>query len=120
SPAPAAIDEVSDFAVLLRDQGMQPDAVVINRLQPNPAPASPADVASAARELGLELSAQVVAGVERAAQDDRSRAAFEAEQLQMLESSLGSPLPVILRVPALSADVHDVRSLSLVSARLFP
>jgi anion-transporting ArsA/GET3 family ATPase len=120
SAAPAAIDEVSYFAARLREQGMHPDAVVVNRLQPSPAPAAPAEVASAARELGLELSAQAIASVERAAEDDRARAVFEAEQLQQLDSVLGAQRPAILHVPVLPADVHDVRSLSLVSARLFP
>jgi anion-transporting ArsA/GET3 family ATPase len=120
SPAPAAIDEVSYFAARLREQGMRPDAVVVNRLQPSPAAAEPSEVASAARALGLELSAQALASVERAAQDDRTRATFEAEQLAQLDSSLGAERPAILHVPVLSADVHDVRSLALVSARLFP
>jgi len=120
SPAPAAIDEVSYFAARLREQGMRPDAVVVNRLQPNPARAATAEVASAARELGLELSAHALGGVEQAAADDRTRAAFEAEQLAVLDSSLGAERPAILHVPVLAADVHDVRSLALVSARLFP
>jgi anion-transporting ArsA/GET3 family ATPase len=120
SAAPAAIDEVSYFAARLREQGMHPDAVVVNRLQPNPPPAPLAEVISAARELGLELSEQAIAGVQRAAEDDRARARFEAEQLQLLDSLLGAEPPAILHVPVLSADVHDVRSLSLVSARHFP
>ena len=119
SPAPAAIDEVSFFAARLRGQGMHPEAVVVNRLQPNPAPATPDELTRAARELGLELSAQVVAGVERAAEDERTRALFEAEQLTVLDQSLGSKPPAILRVPSLAADVHDVRSLSGVTALLF-
>src|SRR6187402_53192 len=83
SPAPAAIDEVSFFAARLREQGMHPDAVVVNRIQPNPAPTTRFELTRAARELGLELSAQALAGVERAADDDRTRAAFEAEQLRV-------------------------------------
>ncbi|MEI9951145.1 MAG: ArsA-related P-loop ATPase [Pseudomonadota bacterium] len=120
SPAPAAIDEVSYFAARLRGQGMNPDAVVVNRLQPNPALADSAEIASAARELGLELSTEAIAGVERAAQDDRTRAAFEAEQLLVLERSLGAEPPKTLRVPVMAADVHDVRSLARVAALLFP
>ncbi len=99
---------------------MHPDAVVVNRLQANPAPASAAEVASAAQELGLELSAAALSSTLRAAEDERTRAVFEAEQLQVLDRSLGAEPPAILRVPVLSADVHDVQSLALVSARLFP
>ena len=120
SPAPAAIDEVSYFAARLREQGMPPDAVVVNRLQPNPPPADSRAVESAARELGVELSAEAVAKVQLAASDERKRSAFESEQLKLLGSSLGSELPPILYVPVLSADVHDVRGLSLVAALLFP
>jgi len=120
SAAPAAIDEVSYFAARLRQQGMRPDAVVVNRLQPNPAPAETSEVAQAARELGVELTAETLAGIERAAEDDRSRAAFETEQLQVLDRSLGADRPPILRIPVLAADVHDVRSLSRVAALLCP
>jgi len=120
SPAPAAIDEVSYFAARLRDQGMRPDAVVVNRVQPSPALADSAEVASEARKSGLELSAHALRGVERAAEDDRTRAAFEVEQLQLLDRSLGAAPPAILRVPVLPADVHDVRSLARVRALLFP
>jgi anion-transporting ArsA/GET3 family ATPase len=120
SPAPAAIDEVSYFAARLRGQGMHPDAVVVNRLQPNPALADATEIAEAARELGLELSAQAIDSVQRAAQDERTRAAFEAEQLRLLDRSLGDDPPPILRVPVQVADVHDVRTLSQVAALLFP
>jgi anion-transporting ArsA/GET3 family ATPase len=120
SPAPAAIDEVSYFAARLRQQGMHPDAVVVNRLQPSPAFADAAEIAALARELGLELSTQAIENVQRAAQDERSRAAFEAEQLRLLDRSLGGEPPPILRVPVQVADVHDVRTLSHVAALLFP
>ena len=120
SPAPAAIDEVSYFAARLREQGMHADAVVVNRLQPSPAAADSSAVASAARELGLELTQAALAGAQRAAEDDRTRATFEAGQLETLEGSLGAQPPPILRVPVLAADVHDVRSLARIAAQLFP
>jgi anion-transporting ArsA/GET3 family ATPase len=120
SPAPAAIDEVSYFAARLRGQGMHPDAVVVNRLQPKPPLAEPSEVEQAAREFGLELSAQTSASVQRAAEDERVRALFEAEQLEVLDRSLGGEPPLILRVPVLAGDVHDVRSLSRVAALLLP
>ena len=49
-----------------------------------------------------------------------ARAAFEAEQLRLLDRSLGDEPPPILRVPVQVADVHDVRTLSHVAALLFP
>ena len=120
SAAPAAIDEVSFFAARLREQGMRPNAVVVNRLQPSPAFADMVSVQALARQQGLELSEESTQAVAHAAEDDRRRARFEAEQLQMLASALGNDPPPVLRVPVLSADVHDVRSLSNVVSRLFP
>jgi anion-transporting ArsA/GET3 family ATPase len=120
SPAPAAIDEVNYFAARLREQGMRPDAVVVNRLQVAPEKAEPAAVRVAARELGIELSREAMDAVLRAADDDRIRAEFEAEQLQMLDVAFAAASTEIVRVPVLSADVHDVRSLSGVAGVLFP
>ena len=98
---------------------MRPDAVVVNRLQPTPEHAERQELARTARELGLELSSEAIAAVERAAEDDRLRAAFEAEQLQVLDRSLaGEPL-AIFRVPVLATDVHDVRGLAGVATLLF-
>ncbi len=120
SAAPAAIDEVSYFAARLREQGMRPDAVVVNRLQPSPGEADAAAVQAAARASGLELSEHALSGVLQAAADDRKRARFEGQQLEVLERALGAQPPQLFRVPVLAADVHDVRSLSAVAARLFP
>jgi anion-transporting ArsA/GET3 family ATPase len=119
SAAPAAIDEVSYFSARLREQGMHPDAVVINRLQPSPEAADSESVRVLARALGLELSPATLEKVQLAAADDRTRAAFEARQLEVLGRALGASPPELLRVPVLSADVHDIRSLSNVAARLF-
>lgn len=116
SAAPAAIDEVGFFAARLREQGMRESVVVVNRLQPSP---PPGDAAALAR-LAPELPASVIAGVLQAAADDRTRAAFESEQLGVLERALGAERPEVLRVPVQGRDVHDVLSLSLVAARLFP
>ena len=120
SAAPAAIDEVSYFSARLAEQGMRPDAVVVNRLQPSPGVADGAAVHAAARDLGLALAESALASVQQAAADDRTRAAFEGRQLAVLEQALGAAQPKLFRVPVLAADVHDVRSLSDVAARLFP
>jgi anion-transporting ArsA/GET3 family ATPase len=119
SAAPAAIDEVSYFAARLREQGMHPDAVVINRLQSSPEAVTAGLVRALAAELNLELSATTIEKVLHAADDDRIRAAFEARQLKVLDQALGASPPKLLRVPVLAADVHDIRSLSDVAGRLF-
>jgi anion-transporting ArsA/GET3 family ATPase len=116
SAAPAAIDEVGFFAARLREQGMRESVVVVNRLQPSP---PPGDAATLAR-LAPDLPASVITGVLQAAADDRTRAAFESEQLGVLDRALGAERPEVLRVPVQGRDVHDVHSLSLVAARLFP
>jgi anion-transporting ArsA/GET3 family ATPase len=120
SAAPAAIDEVSYFSARLRSQGMRTDAVIVNRVQPSPGLADAEAVRVAASELGLSLSGSMLEKVQRAAADDRARALFEASQLQELDRALGPDRPKQWRVPVFAADVHDVRSLSHVAARLFP
>ena len=120
APAPGSIAEVSFFSARLREQGMHPDAIVVNRLQQSPAPADGAAVRALAAKLGIELSAEATESVLHAAADDRRRAAFEVKQLKALDQLLGSQDLKILYVPVLAADVHDVRSLSQVSALLFP
>jgi hypothetical protein len=119
SAAPGAIDEVSYFAARLRDQGLRADAVVVNRLQPSPEPASDAALQELARELGLEATSELVRGVLQAAADDRRRAEFESGQLAALPSALGDLPPSVLKVPVLSADVHDIKSLWQVARLLF-
>jgi hypothetical protein len=119
SAAPAAIDEVSYFSARLREQGMQPDAVVINRLQPSPEVVDSETLLRLSRELGLGLSESTLEKTQRAAADDRTRAAFEAGQLEALGQALGASAAKLLRVPVLAADVHDIRSLSQVASRLF-
>jgi anion-transporting ArsA/GET3 family ATPase len=120
SAAPAAIDEVSYFSARLREQGMHPDAVVVNRLQPSPELADSAAVQALASSLGATLSSETTARVQQAAADDRVRAAFEARQLEVLDQALGAERLQFLRVPVLAADVHDVGSLWRVAGRLFP
>jgi anion-transporting ArsA/GET3 family ATPase len=120
SAAPAAIDEVSYFSARLREQGMHPDAVVINRLQPSPGAADALSVQAAARALGVELTEHATTSALQAAADDRRRARFESKQLALLGQALGPSAPKLFRVPTLAADVHDVRSLFSVAACLFP
>ncbi len=119
SAAPAAIDEVSYFAGRLREQGMRADAVVVNRLQPNPEQASEASVLELARELGLPATSELARSVLQAAADDRQRAEFEAAELAALPGALGEPPPRVFKVPVLAADVHDIESLSSVARLLF-
>jgi anion-transporting ArsA/GET3 family ATPase len=120
SPAPAAIEEVSFFAQRLSQQAMHADAVVINRVQVAPGAAELAAVRAAARELGVELTASAADAAERAAEDDRVRARFEATQLAALEAVFAPAKTPLACVPVLSADVHDVESLWKVAARLLP
>lgn len=119
SPAPAAIDEVSFFSERLGKQGMRADAVIVNRLQPRPEWSEVESVQQAAREHGLSLSLDSTQRVLEAAAQDRVRAEFEHEQLAVLSELLGPKPPLIVHVPVLDADVHDVRSLSRVSSLLF-
>jgi anion-transporting ArsA/GET3 family ATPase len=120
SPAPAAIEEVGFFAERLRQQGMHPDAVVVNRVQVAPGSADVPTLLATARALGVELSASAANAAESAAEDDRVRARFEATQLAAIEAAFMPAKTPLAHVPVLSADVHDVESLSKVAARLCP
>jgi len=118
SAAPAAIEEVRYFAARLREQGMNPDAIVVNRVQPTLAVVDAAAIAKAATAQGVSLDAESLQRVLEAAADDRKRAHFEAEQLLALDSTmstLAGKTPQKIRVPVLSADVHDIKALSRVS-----
>ena len=116
--APAAIDEVTYFAARLRQQGLAPDAVVVNRVQPALPLIDEAQLKDAAAGTGVRLSPSALRSVLNAASDDRIRAGFEAEQLLALDSAMSTSAgktPQKIRVPILSGDVHDVRALARVS-----
>lgn len=119
SAAPAAIGEVGYFAARLNDQGLRPDAVVVNRMQPSPEPVSDGALNDLMRELGLEIAPEITRGVQQAAADDRQRARFEADQLATLAAAIGEPPPSVLKVPVLPSDVHDIKGLSSVMRLLF-
>lgn len=120
SAAPAAIEEVGYFAERLRGQGMHADALIVNRVQLAPEPADAAAVSAAARLLGLEPTPQMLAAIARAAEDDRTRAQFEAEQLAKLSLSFKDAPTTLVRIPVFDADVHDVTSLARISQILLP
>jgi anion-transporting ArsA/GET3 family ATPase len=119
SPSPAAIDEVSYFAARLREQGIGPDAVVINRLQFGPELSDTVALSAAGRELGLALSESSLVAIQTAAEDDRKRARFEAVQLEALTTAFAEAGTPMFRVPVQPSDVHDLSSLARVAALLF-
>jgi len=120
SAAPAAVDEVRYFADRLRGQGMHADALVVNRVQLAPGSADSDAVADAVRARGLAPTPELLRAIALAAEDDRARAAFEAEQLAELERAFSQAPTTLVRVPVLDRDVHDVASLGRISRLLFP
>jgi len=120
SAAPAAVDEARYFAERLRGQGMHADALIVNRVQLAPGNADAAALADAARPFGLELTPGLLSVIARAAEDDRARARFEAEQLTELDRVFSTTPTTLFRVPVLDADVHDVAGLARISEILFP
>jgi len=120
SPAPAAIDEVSYFAARLRQQGMRPDAVVVNRLQTSPAPVDSAELARAARERAHEAAALAAERGQRLAVGRRLRRPQPlAEAVELGEVRVAGEQVDRPRDRRRSAErLHGIRELPIVGAQL--
>lgn len=118
SPSPMAIQEVLFFADRLREQGMPQDAFVVNRV--HRAPKSTAVVDEARDEiarLGMTLDEDAPERLVRALGDEARLARVDASHLARLDEALlaADPKPLRVDVPALSYDVHDLRTLAEVA-----
>lgn len=114
-PSSRAIEGAS-FAAALRDRGLKAALIVVNRVHPWALERGFAR--PAARSAGPSLlSAEVRAELSALAEREMGRADADARHLK--EVSTKSGLPVI-PVPEMESDVHDLKSLSSVSAWLYP
>lgn len=122
SPRADAIEEASFFADRLRERGLAPEGLVVNRVHPHflaKTPSSTRDGAGAPRRPSLP---EAPAGTSLAAllgnlAELEHIADVEERSFAALASSL-APAPVCC-VPLLESDVHDVDGLSAVADRLF-
>jgi len=108
SPRPDSIEETAYFAERLAETGIEPAALVVNRVHPAFGPVSAVVEERPGGPLGalLENHARLRT---LAAEEDRSVSALVAQV---------APSPVA-RVPLLDSDVHDLEGLGAVADRLF-
>lgn len=120
SPAPLAIQEAIFFSDRLREAGMRRDAIVLNgvhELLPEPQ-ASTRELEAALRrvEPGLEPE-RVVDRMRRALEDERLQGVADRIESERLHHRVGDEV-LLVQVPALEEDVHDLGGLARIAAHL--
>lgn len=117
SPEPSALREVQFFAQRLEEQGMRPDACVVNRVHQRPAarPSLP-EIEQELSRAGLQLGPEAAPRLQQALEEELVLAGRDEQRLAELGPPLGR-LPRTL-IPALAADVHDLQALAGIAARL--
>lgn len=123
SPSPLTVAEAIYFTRKLREYGIEPKAMVVNRVHM----AEP--IAQAVGELreelvqflqarGLQANPDaLLAGMERASDDAETMARRDLQGLKRLRKSVGEDLPYV-EVPAFDRDVHELGSLARLSEYL--
>jgi anion-transporting ArsA/GET3 family ATPase len=120
APAPTSIQEVLFFDERLAGGAMPRGAFVVNRFHPLPASdAAPkeSDVVATISEKGLALGGDAAPRVMRAYNDFVRLAALDAIHVGALHRLVEGDIPIV-RVPELTTDVHDLRSLNAVADML--
>ncbi len=107
SPRPDSIEEATYFAARLGDTGVEPAALVVNRVHPAFAPVATGDLEGAG---ALGDIVENHARLRRAAAEEAGAVAALVEQV--------APSPVA-RLPLLGSDVHDLDGLGEVADHLF-
>ena len=108
SPRPDSIAETAYFAARLAETGIEPAALVVNRVHP-----TFATVAVAVHGEPQGALADLLANHERLRKTAQEESASVADLVARV-----APSPVA-RVPLLESDVHDLRGLELVAEQLF-
>ena len=120
SPAPGTVAEAIFFTRKLRDFGITPRALVVNRVHLANLPSAGRD------ELAAELAGHwperaavddVLSRMLRATEDASVLAQRDHQGLERLRKSVGPDLPYV-EVPAFERDVHDLGALSRLSHHL--
>jgi anion-transporting ArsA/GET3 family ATPase len=108
SPRPDSIAETAYFAARLAETGIEPAALVVNRVHP-----TFGAVAVAVHGEPQGALADLLANHERLRKTAQEESASVADLVAQV-----APSPVA-RVPLLESDVHDLRGLELVAEQLF-
>ena len=122
SPSPLTVAEAIYFTRKLREYGIEPKAMVVNRVHIAPevgpdeeARNELADLLSA-RHVKLEPNA-LLARMQLATEDAHTLAHRDLQGLKRLRKSVGTDLPYV-EVPAFERDVHELGSLARLSEYL--
>jgi anion-transporting ArsA/GET3 family ATPase len=121
SPAPMSIREVLYFSERLDQARMPRGAFVVNRFRLPPPHASGAialaEVKEAVATRHLALDDDAPQRLLKAHADAVNLAALDAHYVKSLDAGNAGAVPVV-RIPELASDVHDLRLLSDLAARL--
>lgn len=123
TPTAEALGEATFFAQRLARSGMRADALVVNRVHPEPGLAATVeDVQRALRAHAREGSDDLIARILFAHRGETAQASRERRVLSQTlgpGSALSSAsIPLVVEVPVFAASVHDVAALVAVSRRL--
>jgi anion-transporting ArsA/GET3 family ATPase len=116
SPQRDTVAEAVWFTEQLREQGFDVAATIVNRLLPRFGDGTVADAATRA-ESARERGEHELAAIWENLAQLRTIADAEREQLRPLADRVGDG--VMVEVPSLPSDVHDVAALELLGAHLF-
>ncbi len=124
SPEPMSIREVLFFAERLKEQQVQPDAFVVNRIHGfDAAEVTDGELEQAIAERKLSLEEGAPARIREAAQHERRHGELNRLHLYALDEvfdSGGEAPPALIKIPDFPGDIHDVSRLSWVSDVLIP
>jgi anion-transporting ArsA/GET3 family ATPase len=118
SPSPLAVSEALFFSKKLADYGIQPAAVIVNRVNVAPSLATGLEAGELAR-LAPDLPDPdgLLTRMRQAAADQVALARRDREGVRRLRDHIGDRLSYT-EVPAFDQDVHDLRSLARVGEYL--
>jgi anion-transporting ArsA/GET3 family ATPase len=118
SPSPQAVGEAAFFAGKLREYGITPDAVVVNRVQAAVEMRGEPDPAELAALVPPDLDAHALLDAMRdAAYEQSAMAARDREGIRLLRQQIGEST-LCAEVPALDRDVHDLAALAQIGEHL--
>jgi anion-transporting ArsA/GET3 family ATPase len=118
SPSPQAVGEAAFFSEKLRDYGIVPNAVVVNRVQSPVELRGEPDARELADLLGPAFDSQaLLQRMREAVRAQTALAAHDREGIRRLREHVGAQTHYA-EVPALDRDVHDLADLAQVSRYL--
>ncbi len=121
SPSPLTVAEALYFTRKLRDFGIEPKAMIVNRVHGTPEACGDAQAAAAELQTFLQAagssadSSELISRMSEALEDDVALARRDQAGVRRLKESVGQDLS-FAQVPAFERDVHDLAALAQVAA----